>query len=76
VQKLAASQPEFLNRYAQVLNHNPPDAALRHFSLVHFNHGINNAKKLDMMRRYLKALMDREEGPAMPAGPTATAGVV
>jgi hypothetical protein len=75
-QKLAASQPEFLNRYAQVLNHHPPDAAVSHFSLVHFNHNINNARKLDMMRRYLKALRERIDSPAMPAGPIAIAGVV
>jgi len=76
VQKLAASQPEFLNRYAQVLNHNPPDAALRHFSLVHFNHNITNARKLDMMRKYVKAISDRQEDPVVPVGPTATAGVI
>ena len=76
VQKLASSQPDFLNRYVQVLNHKPPDVELRHFSLVHFNHNLTNAKKLDMMRKYVEALRARIVGPAMPAGPTAIAGLI
>jgi hypothetical protein len=76
VQKLAASQADFLNRYVQVLNHNPPDPAVRHFSLVRLNHPINNAKKLDMMRKYLAALEARAADPGVPAGPTAIPGVI
>jgi hypothetical protein len=76
VQKLGSAQWDFLNRYAQVLNHNPPDIAVRHFSLVHFNHNINNARKLSMMRKYAEALRERPATPAQPAGPTAIAGLI
>ncbi len=74
VQKLAASQPDFLNRYAQILNHNQPDIAVRHLTLVRFNHSVDSARKLDMMRKYYDALRERDVEPAMPAGPDTAFG--
>jgi hypothetical protein len=76
VQKLAACQPDFLNRYVQVLNHNQPDATTRHFTLVNFNHKVNNARKLDSMGKYFNALQERAADPAVPVGPNAVPGVI
>ncbi len=69
VQKLGGGQPDFLNRYVQLLSHKPPDAGVRHYSLVHFNYGVGYAKKLEAMQAYFDALSARAATPAAPAGP-------